>query len=154
MLILGIEAAAKVAGVALWKDGQIISEEMVNGTLTHSETLMPMVDRVMRSVGVAPEALTAIALSAGPGSFTGLRLSAGTGYSPCATFYAGSAGLPGGAGIRPHRSYDGRAKRAGVYSRISLGKRATANHLGTRGCLAGDTQGASGGRGGTGSIGW
>ena len=30
MLILGIEAAAKVAGVALWKDGQIISEEMVN----------------------------------------------------------------------------------------------------------------------------
>lgn len=28
-MILGIEAAAKVAGAALWKDGQIISEEMI-----------------------------------------------------------------------------------------------------------------------------
>ena len=78
MLILGIEAAAKVAGAALWRDGQIISEEMVNGMLTHSETLMPMIDRVMKSVSVEPEALTAIALSAGPGSFTGLRIGAAT----------------------------------------------------------------------------
>lgn len=78
MMILGIEAAAKVAGAAIWKDGQIVSEEMVNGPLTHSETLMPMVDRVMKAVGALPQDLSAIALSSGPGSFTGLRIGAAT----------------------------------------------------------------------------
>lgn len=78
MIILGIESSAKVAAAAVWKDGQIAGEQMVNGTLTHSETLMPMIDRLLRSVEIQPEDLTAIALSSGPGSFTGLRIGAAT----------------------------------------------------------------------------
>ena len=78
MITLGIESSAKVAGAAVWKDGQIVGEQMVNGTLTHSETLMPMIDRLLRSVGIQAEELTAIALSSGPGSFTGLRIGAAT----------------------------------------------------------------------------
>lgn len=52
MIILGIESSAKVAGAAVWKDGQIVGEQMVNGTLTHSETLMPMIDRLLSSVRI------------------------------------------------------------------------------------------------------
>ena len=57
MIILGIEAAAKVAGAAVYRDGQIVAEQMVGGTLTHSETLMPMVDSVLRQAQVQPEDL-------------------------------------------------------------------------------------------------
>lgn len=78
MIILGIEAAAKVAGAAVYEDGRILAEQMVNGTLTHSETLMPMIDAVLKAAGKKPEELNYIALSHGPGSFTGLRIGAAT----------------------------------------------------------------------------
>ncbi len=78
MLVLGIEASARVAGAALYADGVIVSEEMQNGPLTHSETLMSMVEHVLRQNDVKPSALSAIALTVGPGSFTGLRIGAAT----------------------------------------------------------------------------
>lgn len=78
MLILGIEAAAKVAGAALYENGRIIAEQTVNGALTHSETLMPMVAAVLEAAGRKPEELDYIALTNGPGSFTGLRIGAAT----------------------------------------------------------------------------
>lgn len=78
MMILGMEASAKVAGAALYRDGQIVTEQMRNGTLTHSETLMPMIEAVIRDAGAVPEDLDAIALTNGPGSFTGLRIGAAT----------------------------------------------------------------------------
>ena len=78
MLILGIESAAKVAGAALYENGRIIAEQMVNGALTHSETLMPMIEAVFKAAGRRPEDLDYIALTSGPGSFTGLRIGAAT----------------------------------------------------------------------------
>lgn len=78
MIILGMEASAKVAGAALYKDGQIVTEQMRNGTLTHSETLMPMIEAVIQDAELQPEDLDAIAVTNGPGSFTGLRIGAAT----------------------------------------------------------------------------
>lgn len=78
MKILAIEASARVAGAAFLENGRILAEQMVNGPLTHSETLMPMVAGVIEQAGKAPEDVELIALTNGPGSFTGLRIGAAT----------------------------------------------------------------------------
>lgn len=78
MRILSIEAAARVAGAAYLENGRILAEETVNGPLTHSETLMPMVASVLEKAGKTPADIDCIALTNGPGSFTGLRIAAAT----------------------------------------------------------------------------
>ncbi len=76
--ILSLEAAARVAGAAYLEDGRILAEQAVNGPLTHSETLMPMIEAVLSAAGRTPAELDCIALTCGPGSFTGLRIAAAT----------------------------------------------------------------------------
>jgi len=89
MLILGIEAAAKVAGAAVYEDGRILASSSANSGLTHSQTLLPMIDRVLKGSGRKLDQVDYIALTNGPGSFTGLRIGAAT-----------AKGLGLGAGIR------------------------------------------------------
>ena len=52
------------------------AEYTVNLKKTHSQTLMPMVDTVLKQLGTGLEEIDAIAVSSGPGSFTGLRIGA------------------------------------------------------------------------------
>lgn len=89
MLILGIEAAAKVAGAAVYEDGRILAASSTNSGLTHSETLLPMIDEVLREAGRQLDQVDYLALTNGPGSFTGLRIGAAT-----------AKGLGLGAGIK------------------------------------------------------
>ena len=53
-----------------------IAEYTTNFKKTHSETLLPMLDEIVKMTGVDPKELSAIAISGGPGSFTGLRIGA------------------------------------------------------------------------------
>ena len=78
MLILGIESSALVASAALLGDEKLIAEYTVNNALTHSQTLMPMIDAVFESARIDISAVDAIAISRGPGSFTGLRIGSAT----------------------------------------------------------------------------
>lgn len=78
MLILGIESSSLVASAALLSDEKLIAEYTVNNAMTHSQTLMPMIDAVMKSSGAELGELDAIAISRGPGSFTGLRIGSAT----------------------------------------------------------------------------
>ena len=78
MIILAIESAALVASAALLDGEKITARYSVDHALTHSETLMPMVDEIMRMTGTSPTDLDAVAVSGGPGSFTGLRIGAAT----------------------------------------------------------------------------
>ena len=79
MRILGIEASGLVASTALWEDGVILAEYTINNRLTHSQTLLPMIEAMLRTSGEPLEKTSAIAVSRGPGSFTGLRIGAATG---------------------------------------------------------------------------
>lgn len=78
MTILAIDSSGLVASVAIWADGRLIGEFTTNFKKTHSQTLLPMLDRLMETVGMPLEACDAIAVSAGPGSFTGLRIGSAT----------------------------------------------------------------------------
>ena len=76
MKILGIESAALVASVAIIDENVTIAEYTTNFKKTHSETLLPMLDEIIKMTGIDCSELSAIAVSGGPGSFTGLRIGA------------------------------------------------------------------------------
>lgn len=78
MIILGIECSALSAGAAVMENGKLLSENFVNCGLTHSETLMPMIDSALMMAGKDIDDVDLIAVSDGPGSFTGLRIGVGT----------------------------------------------------------------------------
>ncbi len=74
MKILAVDSSAKTASVALVDNGILISECFVNAGLTHSRTLMPMVDNTLTQADLKIEDIDAFAVNAGPGSFTGIRI--------------------------------------------------------------------------------
>lgn len=78
MKILAIDSSGLVASVALINETELIGEYTINYKITHSQTLLPMIDQMMKMLGIHVEEIDAIAISAGPGSFTGLRIGAST----------------------------------------------------------------------------
>ena len=74
MLILAFETSAKAGSVALHNGDMLLGESYCNTGLTHSQTLMVMAENLMKSCGVTPKDITAVAVAAGPGSFTGVRI--------------------------------------------------------------------------------
>ncbi len=78
MKILGIDSSGLVASIALVIEGDLIAEYTVNYKKTHSQTLLPMLDEIVKMIGFPLEELDAIAVAGGPGSFTGLRIGAAT----------------------------------------------------------------------------
>ncbi|MGI6468156.1 MAG: tRNA (adenosine(37)-N6)-threonylcarbamoyltransferase complex dimerization subunit type 1 TsaB [Syntrophomonadaceae bacterium] len=78
MLILAVDSATQVAGVALVARDRVIREEFVNFGKKHSEILLPLIDRVMKESECDWGQITALAVTVGPGSFTGLRIGMAT----------------------------------------------------------------------------
>ena len=74
MKILSLECSSLSAGAALIEDGKLIAESFLNTGLTHSQTLMPMVESVLKNTNTAVRDVDVISVSAGPGSFTGVRI--------------------------------------------------------------------------------
>ena len=74
MLILGIESSAKAASAALCRDGELLGQYFQCAGLTHSRTLLPMAEELLRGTGTELRELDAVAVAAGPGSFTGVRI--------------------------------------------------------------------------------
>lgn len=78
MNILGVESSAQSAGAAVISDGKLIGEYFLNNGLTHSQTLMVLIDGVLKSSGMTAGDIDLFAVDEGPGSFTGLRIGVGT----------------------------------------------------------------------------
>ncbi|MGI6150679.1 MAG: tRNA (adenosine(37)-N6)-threonylcarbamoyltransferase complex dimerization subunit type 1 TsaB [Christensenellales bacterium] len=74
MNILSIETSSSVAGAAILRDGKLAAECYLDHRLTHSEIIMPMVERVLNMAEVSCAEMDAFAVDVGPGSFTGVRI--------------------------------------------------------------------------------
>lgn len=78
MKILALDASGIVATVAIASEEEIIAEYTIKYKKTHSQTLLPMIDEIMRFVELKMTDIDYIAVTRGPGSFTGLRIGAAT----------------------------------------------------------------------------
>ena len=82
MRILALDSSGLVASVAVVEDGavddQVIAEYTVNYKKTHSQTLLPMLDEIVKMTELDLHTVDAIVVAGGPGSFTGLRIGSAT----------------------------------------------------------------------------
>lgn len=74
MKILALETSAKAVSAAVSEDGKILCSGYQDTGLTHSRTLMPIVEHILKNTGLTVSDMDAIAVAAGPGSFTGIRI--------------------------------------------------------------------------------
>lgn len=74
MKILSIDSSSVTASVAITENGMILSEKFINNGLTHSQTLMPMVEEAIKESGISVKEIDLFAITNGPGSFTGVRI--------------------------------------------------------------------------------
>ena len=66
------------------RDGEVLSSELVNNGLTHSQTLLPMRKRVVEAAEMSVSDNDIACITQGPGSFTGLRIGMSTLKGICA----------------------------------------------------------------------
>jgi len=72
--VLAVETSTLAGGVALLDGDRLRGEYLLDVRATHSERLMPAIDRLLADAGWAPGDLQGLAVAVGPGSFTGLRI--------------------------------------------------------------------------------
>ena len=78
MILLSIDSSSKTASVCVTRGEQVICEINLDNAMTHSQTLLPMIDHALSLVGLSPDDIDAFAITNGPGSFTGIRIGAAT----------------------------------------------------------------------------
>lgn len=78
MKVLSIDSTAGVAAVALTENGKVLADYTLNSGNTHSTTLLPMIESVLKSLSLTVSDIGLFAISAGPGSFTGVRIGTAT----------------------------------------------------------------------------
>ena len=73
MKILALETSAKAVSAAVSENGRILASGYQDTGLTHSRTLMPIVEHILKNTDLKLSDMDAIAVAVGPGSFTGIR---------------------------------------------------------------------------------
>ena len=74
MKILALETSAKAVSAAVSEDGKILCAGFQDTGLTHSRTLMPIVEGILKNTNLTLADMDAVAVAVGPGSFTGIRI--------------------------------------------------------------------------------
>lgn len=83
MLTLGLDTSGELGSVALESEGGLVAESVLRVRATHSETVLPEVNRLLEAAGRDREEVEAVVVGAGPGSFTGLRIAASLAKGMC-----------------------------------------------------------------------
>ena len=94
MLLLALETAADVCGVALHDGDAVVAESSLRVARRHSAALLPLAEALLAAAGRSVADVTAVAVSAGPGSYTGLRIGASTAKGLCTATGAALVPVP------------------------------------------------------------
>jgi len=94
MLLLSVETATDVCGIALHDASGLRAHSAVLGSKLHARALTPMIVHLLGMVEASWEDLGAIAVSSGPGSYTGLRIGLSTAKGLCMARDRGLVAVP------------------------------------------------------------
>lgn len=78
MKILSIDTSSNICSVAILEDEKLIKEINLDNGLTHSESLMPTIDKIFKETGLKLKDIDLLVCDKGPGSFTGIRIGTAT----------------------------------------------------------------------------
>ncbi len=76
MRILGIDTSSMAAAAAIYDSELdiILAQQIAYTKRTHSQVILPLVERLFKDTGLLLNDIDKIAVAAGPGSYTGLRI--------------------------------------------------------------------------------
>lgn len=77
MKILGIDTSSDILSISLSDNDKILGENTIKNNSNHSPKLVPMIDELLKKIGIDISEIDIFACSIGPGSFTGLRIGLG-----------------------------------------------------------------------------
>ena len=78
MKLLSLDTSAEVCTAAVCDDDRLIAEMTVNTGNTHSQTLLPVIEQILKISETEIDDIDLYACSTGPGSFTGVRIGVAT----------------------------------------------------------------------------
>lgn len=108
---LALETSSRLGGAAVGRGGALLAESLLSVRATHSETVLPEVERLLARCELAPRALDEVVVGSGPGSFTGVRIAAALAKGLCAAT---------GAGLRSFSSLAAAAAGTGAAGRVCV----------------------------------
>lgn len=78
MRIFAMDTSTLTATVAVLDEDKVLGEYTLCDKLTHSQTIMPMTDEILKKLNISLEDIDVFSVCVGPGSFTGLRIGMAT----------------------------------------------------------------------------
>src|SRR5215203_5491452 len=81
--ILSLETSVDVCSVAIHDNQTLLKEIVLHEAQSHASQLAPLIQDVLSLASLKPADISAVAVSAGPGSYTGLRIGASTAKGLC-----------------------------------------------------------------------
>ena len=91
MTVLAFDSSTLACSACVMKDGKILASRYLNTGLTHSQTLLPLIESVLQEAAISIDEIDRIGVAIGPGSFTGIKIAVATAKglahknkSPCA----------------------------------------------------------------------
>ena len=78
MKILSIDTSSKICSVSILEDNNLIISKAIDDEKTHSQKLMPLIDKILNSCKLTLKDIDLLACCIGPGSFTGVRIGVST----------------------------------------------------------------------------
>lgn len=91
---LALDTASRLMSLALHDGQRLLAEQTLYTENQHTTTLTALIENVLKSLNLSPDAMTGIAISQGPGSFSGLRVGFGVAKGLCTALDIPLIGVP------------------------------------------------------------